>query len=398
MEQAADGGECTVSTDNVTTTDSSHTLGGKPPRTRIVCADALNIVACFAVVVLHCSLTVFGPARDTSWSIALVWQSASIFAVPVFFMISGMNLIGYRDRQTTEHFFKRRLLKVGGALLFGSIVCYVLYCAFPSSFFGGEKFAGTFGLIDFVKRFLTNDINDTYWFLYAIIYLYLLTPILSLIAKNKRCIQYILALCLCVSVLIPLVEKMGFNPMYFGTLFNWPLFSSVSLLYYLGGYYLHTYTQPLTRNGRVVALVFVIVSVAGMALSGFQLNAGASAKPGMSYDPFFTDTASPFCVMLAFSLFLLFQSSENWLKRRKPISLKRIRTVSGLSLDIYLFHVMVINWLGTFVPPNVKDVFLMFPIAEAALVYALTALLAFAGKWTFAHAKDAITKTVHQNG
>ena len=44
-----------------------------------------------------------------------------------------------------------------------------------------------FGPVDFCKRFLTNSIIDIYWFLYSIIYLYLLTPLLSKSSMTVVC-------------------------------------------------------------------------------------------------------------------------------------------------------------------------------------------------------------------
>ena len=46
--------------------------------------DLLNVIACFAVVVLHCSTSIFMNAGDAEWLIDVVYQSLCIFAVPVF--------------------------------------------------------------------------------------------------------------------------------------------------------------------------------------------------------------------------------------------------------------------------------------------------------------------------
>ena len=43
-------------------------------------------------------------AGDAEWLIDVVYQSLCIFAVPVFFMISGANLLGYRKKYDTKTF------------------------------------------------------------------------------------------------------------------------------------------------------------------------------------------------------------------------------------------------------------------------------------------------------
>ena len=129
---------------------------------------ALNIVACFAVVVLHTTLPVYTPWNSLRWVEMVALQAVSVFAVPVFFMISGMNLLGYRDRYSTRDFFRKRLWKTGRALVLASVLCYLIFSMFPHSFYGAEEFRQSFGFVDFIKRFLTDHINDTYWFLYSI--------------------------------------------------------------------------------------------------------------------------------------------------------------------------------------------------------------------------------------
>ncbi|MCH3957727.1 MAG: acyltransferase [Olsenella sp.] len=113
---------------------------------RLYFEDVLNVLSCFAVVALHCSLTVFGPARGHEWNVALVQQAVCIFAVPVFMMLSGANLMEYRSRYSTREFFRKRVLRVGVALLVGSIACYLAYGLFLDSFWGARDVAKDFSL------------------------------------------------------------------------------------------------------------------------------------------------------------------------------------------------------------------------------------------------------------
>ncbi|MBM6687178.1 acyltransferase family protein, partial [Faecalicatena contorta] len=83
---------------------------------------------CIAVVTLHTTLSVYTPKPTGAWVWAVVLQSIAIFAVPIFFMISGMNLLGYRRRESTAQFMRKRCWKIGKALVLGSIVCYVVFC------------------------------------------------------------------------------------------------------------------------------------------------------------------------------------------------------------------------------------------------------------------------------
>ena len=62
-------------------------------------------------------------------------------------MISGMNLLGYQRRYSTRTFFRKRLWRVGKALVLASLVCYLLFGLFPSAF-GTQAVADSFGPVD----------------------------------------------------------------------------------------------------------------------------------------------------------------------------------------------------------------------------------------------------------
>lgn len=293
-------------------------------------------------------------------------------------MISGMNLLGYRGRYSTKEFFHRRVLRVGGGLLFGSFVCYVLFCIFPNSFYGAERFNGVFGVKDFVKRLLTNDINDVYWFFYAIIYLYLLTPILSLLGKHRMTTRYLLFVCFISAIAIPTIERF-IDARYFNSLFNWPLFSDVAVLYYVGGYYIRNYMDSTeNKHHQTQAIVVAIGSLVAMIVFGLCSNGWSiiSLNPSTTYDSFFISINSPFCVAFSFSFFYLFQSLEvNFIKLNVNIK-RKIKVLSSLSLGIYLFHILVINWINLHLTINVlNNMFLMIPVLKAVIIYVITAAL-----------------------
>ena len=78
---------------------------------RVVYFDLLNIVACLAVVFLHCNNMVFTYAPGKNWAFGLGIEVVFYWAVPIVIMISGANLMKYRDRYDTKTFFKKRLAR-----------------------------------------------------------------------------------------------------------------------------------------------------------------------------------------------------------------------------------------------------------------------------------------------
>lgn len=85
-------------------------------RKRYYYMDFLAIISCFAVVVLHTSAAPGNENIDlraihsSSVIIALINILFS-FAVPVFFMQSGANVLNYRERYDTKTFAKKGLIR-----------------------------------------------------------------------------------------------------------------------------------------------------------------------------------------------------------------------------------------------------------------------------------------------
>lgn len=359
---------------------------------RFVFVDVLNVIACFAVVMLHVSLIVFSPQATENWIFAVLIQALNIFAVPVFFMISGMNLLAYRRRYSTRTFFRKRFWRVGRALLIGSLFCYLVFCMFPQSFYGAELFK--FGPADFLRRFLTNSINDTYWFFYDIIYLYILTPILSSLIQRKRLMEYTIILTLAISIGIPLCERLGIGHQYFDQLFSWPLFASVPLLYFLLGYYIKSNYHPKRWHCWVALAVFLISSgmmfYLGLWSNGYHKPSGLASY----YDPYYIGISSPFCLVQSVSVFVFFRSIEPSLRGLRADIKSFLRVLSSASLGVYLFHILLVDWLGVHNLPHIFDPLVDHMLSRGICIYILTAFVVAMGKSFFTKLKSCLSLRV----
>lgn len=113
-----------------------------------------------------------------------MFQGIAIPAVFLFFMISGAMLIDYRQRMSTTDFFKRRIKRVLIPFLFWSILWYfydIKWSAYPGPISHPHP-----SVPDFLISFANTNINTIFWFFYVILVLYLVTPMLSAIAKLKE--------------------------------------------------------------------------------------------------------------------------------------------------------------------------------------------------------------------
>lgn len=63
---------------------------------RVLWIDILNILACIGVVFLHCAMPCFTGQITLHWLWTEFVHVAILWPVPVFFMISGCNLLSPR--------------------------------------------------------------------------------------------------------------------------------------------------------------------------------------------------------------------------------------------------------------------------------------------------------------
>lgn len=338
---------------------------------RLYFEDVLNIISCFAVVALHCSLAVFSPERGLAWDRALVCQAVFIFAVPVFVMLSGANLMDYRKRYSTAQFFKKRVLRTGLALVVGSAVFYLIYYLafrfFPDSYWGTRDYTNAYSVLDFFDRLLTNRVNETYWFFYLIIGVYCVTPLLSLAAGRKRLLQGMLAAGFVIAFIIPMLAwAKVLPPEYQGTLTNVPLLSSSFVFFFLLGYYLREYVED-TRGVRVAALVATVASPVLMMVIARYVNAGAP-----KYDSTPISAEFPLAATFAAGLFCLVRCLAPRLEAMSARAHGVLTTLAAASLYVYLFHLVAIYWLNMNVPPQTLEFFRRHPLAEALVAFAIT--------------------------
>lgn len=97
-----------------------------------------------------------------SWDLANVLNSASRVSVPLFFMISGYLFFGERSAQT------RHFLRIGLCLIFYSLVALLYISLFTS-----------INIELSLKNLLQKPVFYHLWFFFAIIVIYLVSPIIQ---------------------------------------------------------------------------------------------------------------------------------------------------------------------------------------------------------------------------
>lgn len=196
--------------------------------------SVLNVISALAVVFLHANGIFWSHPTGSTWISANIIESFFIFAVPVFFMISGCTLIDYSDRYSTKTFFKKRIKKTVIPFLFWTAVA-MLYCYLMN------KPRMDWSMDGIVRGILSNKYMGIYWFFMPLFAIYLAMPVLTNIKNKVRVFSYMAVYALISISLISFVKPFGFN--YFPGALTTPV-SGGFLMLPLIGYVLHKTDIP----------------------------------------------------------------------------------------------------------------------------------------------------------
>lgn len=149
--------------------------------TSIFYITVLNVISALSVVGLHTNGCFWEFSRERWWFTANIIESVLYFAVPVFFMITGITLLNYTKRYDTKTFFIRRLKKTVIPFIFWSLVALL----FRIYFFKDISWTVvTIGYI--VDGVLNTKFNSLYWFFPPLFGLYLSIPLFACLDENKK--------------------------------------------------------------------------------------------------------------------------------------------------------------------------------------------------------------------
>lgn len=213
---------------------------------RVVCFDALNVLACLSVIAMHCNGAVHVFADTYVWRQSLLVDVLAYWAVPVFIMLSGATLMRYRERYTTKEFLRRRFLKTGIPLVVWTAVFYVYYRAE-----GTITWTGWRALLNSLINF---TIVPVYWFFSPLFLVYLSLPVLSRLSDDRRVLWYMTGLGFASCSVLPFVCS-ALQLTYWGN-FAFPMLGGY-LIFAVLGYLLYTTVYngafPLAAHRAVCA-------------------------------------------------------------------------------------------------------------------------------------------------
>lgn len=288
-------------------------------KNRTLSFDVMNILACLAVITLHHHTHYHHFETSLSWGFSLLTECCFFWAVPVFLMLSGANLLGYHEKYGLNVFLKRRFLRTVIPWFVWSILLLIWkICT-------GQFVPESDGLPYYFQLIVTNKVDATYWYFSTLFTCYLMIPMLTYITPHRKVLWYFTGVTFALSSVFPWLKTwFGFNQSMVKGIHE-PL-----LIFVLLGYLLNT--TEFTKKQRLCIYAGGLIGVLYRIIHTLilSLQNGATASSIGVY-------ASWHSVLLASAVFV-FLKHVKW-EQLLPEKLKKaLPSIAACSFGIYLFH------------------------------------------------------------
>ena len=287
---------------------------------RIIYLDVLKILATFAVITMHVASIHWYTESPSSfnWNVFNFYDSIVRWAVPIFVMISGALFLNNSKELDIKKLYKKNIFRIITAFIFWSM----FYTIKTNNFF----VKGKASIVPFFRSFIEGHYH--LWFLYMIVGLYMMVPILRKVTADKKVTEYFLIISIIFSFIIPTICKMPTISKVLG----YVNLNFEYITYFVLGYYLSE--NEISVKTRKIIYVFSLIGFL-VTIFGSSIIANYKMEPFGLYGE------------ISLNIFLETIGIFVFIKNRKyNIDYKKSEILNKLvkySFGIYLIHVLVID-------------------------------------------------------
>lgn len=287
----------------------------------------LSVISAISVVILHANGCFWNFSKSRTWFTANIIESIFYFAVPIFFMITGANLIDYQEKYSTKKYFKKRLKKTVIPFLIWSLIGLLFEMFYEKSI----------SLYDIDIKYIFNGVMNTkfigiYWFFIPLFCIYLSIPLFASIdnKKKKDIFTYLAITGFILNCLIPFIIKVFSLDIVFPITIT---IVSGALLYVIIGYLLSHY--DLTKNQRYMIYLLSILGLLMHIIGTYILSMDA----GRIIDTYKGYYNVP-CILNSVGIFIFIKELSKKVKKYKIINF-----IGKYTFSIYLMHWYILRVL-----------------------------------------------------
>lgn len=336
-------------------------LAKNPAPRRVIYFDVLRIVAIFVVVAVHLSAMHWADVdvNSRAWFAFNLYCTAGKWSVPIFVMISGALFLG--REVSISAILKKNVARIAAVFLFWS---------------------GCYALVDLIFRHaplsvvLSQLITGHYhlWFLYMIVGLYLLIPLLRPIVQNETLMRYFLLLAFLFTFLLPqlalftsFVSHEASTVIRTVIMYSYCFFPLGFTIYFVGGYYLSR--RNFSRREEIVLYCVGIAALLFSIIAPAVLSRAQGAPNATFYN---YNDLNVLCTSVP--IFVFAKQHLNF-PRMGEKAYALLRKLSKYSFGVYLVHPMVIELLQHFgIDTFSCNAFFSVPLL-AVFVFAVSTLI-----------------------
>lgn len=339
--------------------------------------DYMKGIAIIGVIIIHIATERLGDYSNTADLVVYeIFYAIARFSVPFFFMITGYLMLDTTKELSIKKLYFKYILRVVVAAFVYSLFYKLLRVILDSSFNDIGGFIKGY-LLDFV----TGNLEFHFWYVYAIVGVYITLPILRAFIKSadRRLIEYFLLVWIIVNILL-ILSKSGYIP-YVKNVLDQFYFVGM-FVEYLGypvlGFYLLNYDFSKKTKALLIIAGFVsILSALGFTIYDV-LTHGEIKVEYLAY-------CGPFVIFYSIGLCLLLKG--NTLSANNLFE-KLICKLGQNTLTIYFIHMIFVIIIFQY---NICN-YHVFSIVDM-IIYTLIVLIAsslfsflirkipFVGKW-----------------
>jgi surface polysaccharide O-acyltransferase-like enzyme len=287
--------------------------------------DFARIVACFMVIILHVAAINFYSFGDNWWA-TNVYDSLVRCSIPVFLLISGALLLTKEERLGI--FMKKRFIRIFPPLIFWSLF-YMSWNVYKGVNYGTWS--------EWIKTIIKGPVVHHFWYLYALVGLYLFIPFLSKIYVNSLHIEKKFYICLWVlfASIWPISHalfQINFNLV---NVYSLGSFSGFIGYLFLGAYLYDCHKNIQYSMGWYLSNYFFFFICSALTIFTTSWYSNKLGKP----NELFYDYLSPFVLISACCAFNILYGLGLKLDKYSGV----IKLLSKNTFGIFCIHVFVIN-------------------------------------------------------
>ena len=309
---------------------SSERIMCMDAKKKVLWMDVIKVFATLLIVIQHSISSSYTTLQIDSyeWRIINFIFMISRMGVPIFIMCSGAGMLA-REHSVKEIWQKNILLLmkvyIGWMAVLGIRDVVQIWIQ-------GENANLRVMINAFIKCILFGKYHT--WFIFTLLGLYAITPLLHSIAQNKEYLCYFLVLSIIFTVILPMFAGVDWLKRLLEVTDSINMHFVVGYsLYFLTGYFIHTY---INRSWERFAEAIFIISVT----IAFVLSISMSVKTGGANQEAY-GLFTPCGFLMSTSLMLLFKKHIS--DEKDFVTVNKIAALQKYGIAIYLMHIIFVE-------------------------------------------------------